>query len=314
MRRSISIILLALLVIACEQADKKAVSIESPFVGGTQGLVLDFQDLRPEVFDGGGDPFDIIVRLENKGEALVRSDDVRVKLSGINPAEFSKSESDLIRTAPDDVIEMRKDPQGNIIPGPPIFVEFTGLNHQSPIAGASAQFPLRADVCYLYRTKGVTKLCVRENLLTPRPGGICEMNEQKEVFNSGAPVQIVNFKESTRAKNKIGFTFEITNAGSGSIFERNSRCDRRVRKNENRVYISIDTKLGGLACTGLETTASGAEGFVTMYGSTKIVSCAQSISTSSDYEQLVNIEAIYDYEDRIQSTLNVKSSGEGLES
>jgi len=311
MRRSIVLLMLALLVVACTSGAKKQVNLESPFLGGTQGLSLDFQDFRKEVFDGGRDPFDIIVKLENKGESLVAKDNVKVKISGVNPSEFSKTEANLILAAPDDAIEMRKDPQANVLPGPPVFVEFTGLNHVPVISGATAQFPIRADVCYLYRTKTVSKLCVRENLLTPRVGGICELNEDKPVYNSGAPVQIANFKESTRAKDKIGFTFEVTNAGGGSVYQRSTFCDKAERKNEDRIFVSVDTGLSGLSCTGLDNTANGAEGFVTLYGGSKIISCSQTISSRSDFEQIVTLEAVYDYEQTIQTTLTVKSSGEG---
>jgi hypothetical protein len=310
MRRLLVVLMLLLLVIACKPGAKKAVSLESPFVGGTQGVALGFQDFRKEVFDGGNDPFDIIVKLENKGEALVPAQNVRVKLSGINPAEFSKTEDGMVLNSPEDVIEMRKDPQGNVLPGPQVFVEFTGFNHKSLIAGATAQFTVRADVCYLYRTQAVSKLCVRENLLTPRAGGICELNENKPLHNSGAPVQIADFKQSTRAKDKIGFTFEVRNSGSGDVFERNSVCDLSQRKFENRVYVIVNTGLGGLQCTGLESTSNGAEGFVTLYGGAKIVSCAQTITTRSDFEQVVSVEAVYDYAQSIQDTLLVKATGE----
>lgn len=310
MRRLIVILTLAFLLAGCAGGGKKQVIVDTnPFIGGSQGLVFGFQDLRAEVFDASSDPFDVIVRLENKGEALVKAEDVKVKLSGINPAQFSKSETDLTLSSTDDVIESRKDPNGALLPGPQVFVEFTGLNHKQAITGASAQFSLRADVCYLYRTKAVSKLCVRENLLTPAPNGLCEMNADKTVFNSGAPVQVTNMRESTRAKDRLGFSFEVKNVGAGNVFERNSDCDRSDRKNENRVYVIVTTSIDGLSCTGLETTGTGAEGFVTLYGGSKIVPCAQSVSTRSDFEQLVNVELIYDYEERIQSSFMVKNSG-----
>lgn len=302
--------MLALLVACAAGGTKKQVSLGSPFVGGTQGLVLSFQDFRSEVFDGNRDPFDIIVNLQNNGENLVKKENVKVSLSGINPVEFSKTEQDLVKNAADDAIETRKDSQGGVLLGPPVFTEFVGLNHKGSIAGASAQFTIRADVCYLYRTRAASKLCIRSNLLTPPAGGICELNEDKPFFNSGAPVQIASFKETVRAKDKIGFTFEIKNVGQGSLFERNSVCDRSQRQKENRVYVTIATGLNGLSCTGLETTAIGAEGFVTLYGGSKIVSCAQTVSTASDFEQLVGVEVVYDYEEMIQNTLTVKSSGE----
>ncbi|MBW2970259.1 hypothetical protein KY309_02755 [Candidatus Woesearchaeota archaeon] len=309
MRRLIVILVLALIVVSCKPGEQKAVSLTAPFIGGTQGLSVAFQDFRADVFDGGLDPFDVIVKLENKGEALVAKEDVKVKLSGINPAEFDKSEADLTKNAPDDIIENRLQETG-VLPGPPVFVDFIGLNHKGSIAGASAGFTLRADVCYLYRTRAVSKLCVRENLLTPRAGGICEINEAKPVYNSGAPIQISKFEEIARAKDKLGFSFEIKNVGSGNVFERNSKCDRSERRFENRVYVAIGTGLPGLSCTGLESTALGVEGFVTLYGGSKIISCAQPISTRSDFEQIVGVEVVYDYEQSIQSTFNVKSSGE----
>src|SRR3989338_7050642 len=251
MRRLVAVMVFTLLIVGCAPADKKQqqVSLSSPFVGGTQGIALSFQNLRSEVYDNGRDPFDVVVKLENKGETLVNKADVQVKLSGINPSEFDKSESNLILKASDDVIELRKDPQGNVIPPPPAFVEFTGLNNKGKITGATAQFTLRADLCYVYKTKAVSKLCVREDLLTPKSGGICEINQDKPVFNSGAPVQFSNFKESTRAKDKVGFTFEVRNVGGGSIFERSSICNRNDRKMENRVYVVVSSGISGVQCT-----------------------------------------------------------------
>ena len=99
MRRLIVILALLLLVVACRPGEKKAVTIETPFVGGTQGLLMEYQDFRTEVFDGGGDPFEVIIKLENKGETLVPKDNVRIQLSGINPAEFNKAEADLVKPA-----------------------------------------------------------------------------------------------------------------------------------------------------------------------------------------------------------------------
>ncbi len=312
MRQYIIILLIALLIAGCGQsADKKTVTIQSnPFIGGTEGLSLGFQDFRAEVFDGGLDPFDIIIKLENKGESLVTKDNVRVTLTGINPTEFSRGEADLTRRAPDDATENRKDSAGNIMPGPPIFVEFTDFNHRKTLTGARADFTIRADACYLYKTKAVSKLCIRKDLLTPEAGGICEINAAKTTYNSGAPVQIQNMQETTRSKDKIGFTFDIANVGTGDLFERNSNCDREDRRKEEKVYLVIDTGLSGLQCTGLNPTGTGAEGWATLYNGRKIISCSQTIAQRADYEQLMNIEIIYDYEQSIQNTITVKSAGE----
>ncbi|RMD58378.1 hypothetical protein D6825_01060 [Candidatus Woesearchaeota archaeon] len=308
MRRVLILLALALLI-ACAQEEGKQVNIEqSPFVGGTQGVELSFQDVRESVFDSGTDPFDVIVKLENKGESPVEKATARVELSGINPAEFGKTPQELIQNPPDDLVETRKDPQGNIIPGSPVFVEFRGLNYQKALAGAQAQFTLRAESCYLYRTRAVSKLCVRKNLLSPRPGGICSVSEAKQVHNSGSPVHIQNLKQTTRSGNKIGFSFEVANIGSGELYERNSNCDKTNRKSSNRAYLIVNTGLSGLQCTGLNPVQDGAEGWITLYGGRKQISCTQTISNPADYEQLINIEAIYDYSQSAQTNIIVKSS------
>jgi hypothetical protein len=314
MRKTVfATMLLIVLIAGCTGGPKKGQTVDlsaTPFIGGTAGLIADFVDFRADVFDGGRDPFDVVVKLENKGEYTVPASRARVKLSGVNPSQFGKLEEDLTKNAPDDLIGMTTDAQGNILPPTPVFIEFTGLNHFSPIAGAQVTFPFRADVCYTYATDAVSKLCVRENILAPEPEGICEINQDKPIFNSGAPVQVGAVKESARAKDKIGFSFEVANAGAGSVFERGSACDRSTRSKENRVYLVVDTGIPGLQCTGLTTTGTKAEGFTTLFEGKKIVSCTQTVTSRTDFEQQIGVQVIYDYEEFKQTEIRVKSSGE----
>lgn len=312
MRRIISIIFILVMLTACTGGGKSGEKIDlgAPFVGGTAGLSADFVDFRTDVFDGGRDPFDLVVKLENKGEATVAPGRVRVKISGVNPAEFGKLEENLILSPTEELMSVRKDPQGNALPGSQSTVEFIGLNHFSPIAGAQVSFPLRADVCYTYSTQAVSKLCVRANLLNPEAGGICEIGEDKQVVNSGAPVQVSAVKESARGKDKLSFTFDVSNAGTGNIFERGSFCDRSTRAKEGRVYVTVDTGMPGLQCTGLTTTGTKAEGFTTLFDGKKTVTCTQTVTTKTDYEQQIKIEVVYDYEEFKQTQITVKSSGE----
>ncbi|MEM4247249.1 MAG: hypothetical protein QXF14_02920, partial [Candidatus Woesearchaeota archaeon] len=65
-----------------------------------------------------------------------------------------------------------------------------------------------------------------------------------------------------------------------------------------------------LQCTGLTTTGTKAEGYVTLYDKKKTVTCTQTITTSTDYEQQISMEATYDYEEYKQTQITVKSSGE----
>ncbi len=307
----IAVIISLTLLLGCTAGDDaNKVPVTSPFIGGTAGLSADFVDLRTDVFDGGRDPFDIVVKLDNLGEARVSKEDVRVRLSGFNPAEFGKTSQDLTKSPDDNLLEKFKDTQGNVLPGSSIFVEFKGLNHVAPITGSRVDLPIRADLCYMYSTKAISKLCIRSDVLTPAPGGICEITEDKPIFNSGAPVQFANLKEMARARGKIGFSFEIQNLGTGDIFEMGSICDRSNRGYENKIYIQVNTNLEGLSCTGLETTGKTAAGFVNLFDATKIITCTQDVSTMTDFEQVINLEAAYDYEEFKQVQITVKSSGQ----
>ncbi|MBI4140410.1 hypothetical protein HY485_01090 [Candidatus Woesearchaeota archaeon] len=308
MVKNVFVLFILLLLIACSSKET-VVELQNPFIGGTSGVNIDFQNLRKEVFDGGRDPFDVVVKLDNKGEADVAKNNVRVRLSGVNPSEFSKLEEQLTRGPDDDILAAKKDSTGKLITTPPVFVEFTDLNHFSPIVGASADFTLRADVCYTYKTLAVSKLCVRSNILSPEAGGICEINQDKAVFNSGGTLQFGTLTESARAKDKVGFTFEIKKAGAGDVFEKESSCDRTQKNKADKVFVKVDTKMNGVSCSGLTSSGSVASGFVTLFDGSKVISCTQPASSRTNFEQLVSLEAGYDFENFAQTTITVKSSG-----
>ncbi len=307
----IAVLISLAFVLGCTTEEgAETASMTSPFLGGAVGVVSDFVDLRAEVYDNGRDPFDIVIKLENQGESKIAKEDIRVKLSGFNPVEFGKTEQDLTKNPDDSLTEKMKDSQGNVIPSAPVFVEFKGLNHAAKITGARIDLPIRADICYMYTTEAISKLCIRRNILNPPAGGICEITETKPVFNSGSPIQFMDFKEMSRSKDKIGFSFEIKNVGTGDLFEMGSVCDRSMRGYENKVYVKVSTNLDGLSCTGLESKGRIAEGFVLLFDKSKIITCTQAVSTSTDFEQVVSLEGTYDYEEFKQAQITVKSSGE----
>ncbi|MBN1644511.1 hypothetical protein JW851_00525 [Candidatus Woesearchaeota archaeon] len=305
------IIILAIILIAlvgCQQ-DGQTVSIEAPFIGGTQGITFDFSQLRTEVYDSGTDPFDVTIKIENKGESDILKDNIKVTLSGINPVEFSTTENDLSKTSKEDIISAKKDTMGNIQTGPPVFVDFPNLEYTGKITGTTIEFPLRANICYLYNTKAISKLCIRKNILTAGEG-ICNINEDKPVYNSGAPIQITRITESARAKDKIGFSFEIHNMGTGDVYQRGTVCDKTTRKNKDKIFVRVETNMPGITCTGLENQGTKAEGYTTLFDGVKTITCTQPAPGQIDFEQVLGIEAFYDYEEYKQTKISVKTSGE----
>lgn len=304
-----ALIVIGMLFLAgCGEGDDSLPAAGAPFLGGTSGIELNFENSPPaEVFDGGDFPFDIIVKLKNNGEFNVPKENVRVRITGIRAEQFNLAVSDLTKNAPDDLPKMQRDPTGTLLDSPPVLIEFTNLNHKESITGSELTYPIRADVCYKYGTTVVAQICVRENILNPQEGGICTINEAKTVYNSGAPLQVTSLTESARSSEKIGFSFTITHSGLGNIYEQDTLCNKESMSFEDRVYVKVDAGIPGLVCSGLSDET---EGFTKLFGGTKTISCTLTIPNPGDYELPVKIDLGYDYESSTSTQILVKHAGE----
>ncbi len=307
MKRLIVIALFCLLLVACKDTNTPVIDKADPFIGGTEGISFDFLNLRSSVFDGNNDPFDIVVKLENKGEFTIPRQNIRVSVSGINPAEFGKVDEALALSPEDDILGARKDTQGNMLKSPPATVEFASLSYLGKVVGASQKFPLKVDVCHLYGTTAVSYLCLLSDVLSTKESTVCKIQETKKVSNSGAPVQVQNVQEFERGKDKIGFTFDIKQAGTGALYEQNTKCVNERFK--NKVLVKVDTKIPGLTCTSLgHKQGTEVEGNVVLIDGTKTISCTQQVNQRTDFEQPITITLLYDYNMQKRADITVKAS------
>jgi len=304
MKKIMLSIILLLIAVGCSSKTPTSGNTQ-PFKGGTTGILLSFeQDAPPaEVFDGGDFPFDVVVKLKNDGEHDVLKDDVTVKVSGILSTEFGKSEAELSQKPLDDVLGTKKESSGDIQQSGPVFVEFNGLNHAALLSG-NVPYRLRAEACYKYGTTAISQVCVRKNNLDTKDT-VCDVNEDKNVASSSAPVQVTSFKETQRATDKIAFTFIVAHKGNGNIFQQATNCDTSSRSFEDKVWVEVESGMAGLECSGLRD-GTATTGYVTLYGDDKPITCTQTVSTNSDYSTPVTIRLMYDYKDSIETTVLVK--------
>ena len=290
-------------VSGCKKGES-SLSQSDPFIGGTTGLLLSFAENAPpeEVFDSGEYPFDIEVKLKNDGEYDIQREKCRVKIKGVKPSDFGLMDGDFVKYPEEDLLGKKKDAQGTVIEGITTYVTFSNFNFQGRSAGNS-NYPIYADVCYKYGTKSMSQLCIKQDLVKD-DGVVCTVTEKKSTFNSGAPVQITEFEESARAKDKIAFTFKVMHKGNGDIYGKDTDCTN-VRANENKVWVEVDTGIDGTECTGLsEGTATS--GYVILYAGERVIRCTQPASTEIDYVKPVNINLVYDYSDDISTSIIVK--------
>ena len=304
-----AVLVILIVFIGCAKEDGTKKSGDEPFVGGKVGLSIDFVEDAPppEVTDGGNFPFDVVVKLENKGEHTVLKEDAIVSISGILPEDFNKAAADLTKNPDENLEATKKDAEGNVIEGTITYVEFKDFNYLGSLSGRTP-FPIKADVCYNYGTIANAKLCVLENPLKPEGSDVCKINEEKKVHNSGAPVQVTSFEETTRGSDKIAFTFKIQHVGDGMIFKRATDCNSSIRTDNNKIYASIDTGVAGLSCSGL-ADGTNTTGYVNLYGGdrSRTIVCTQDVtSISIDFEKVTVINLEYDYEESKQTEVLVK--------
>ncbi len=292
----------------CEQNGPK--SNATPYCGGSEGLEIKFVEGSPpsEVFDNSQFPFDITLRLLNKGEYDVQPSEVKIELSGISPIDFGGPS--YVKVLGEKITGKNKDQNGNCNEGDALHASFGGsgeepFKYKHRLSG-NQPFPLRADVCYKYRTKSRALFCVQKEL--PRFGQepTCKVDEAKPVFNSGAPIHVDSFKQSPGGENKIAFAFEITHKGAGQVHS-GELCDSSIT-NRNKVRVKVTSSVGRITCSSL----NGAnEGDVVLNENKRIINCIMDTSGVSgrEFETLVNIDIDYNYKQHDDTAILVKRLG-----
>lgn len=301
-------VLLLVLTVSCQQTTETTTTGKA-FIGGTEGLAISFLSSLPpaEVYDTDN-PFQIGVKIENKGEYdIENAGDIKVSITGINPSDFKVSSGDLMANPENGLDGAKIDSAGNVVSGDYATIEFPEMNYQRTVAG-SAMFTIRANVCYEYGTSAQGKLCVRKDLRgVTGEAGVCNPDRQVPAENSGAPVQITNIRQNVAGTNKIDFFFTIKKSGSAAdtLHKLGTSCDTAV-SNRDVVYVEVeDTDLGTLTCTGLRD-GTATSGFVTLFNNEREIKCSQTITDPDDFETVVKINLKYGYKQFIDTQVKVK--------
>lgn len=325
MNKNIILVLLTiglLFLMGC-QGDQGGLSA-SPFLGGTTGVYIEFEEGSPpeEVTDDGSYEFDALVSLRNDGEYDIDKDDIEVNLYGINPEDFGSFLEELTEQSPSENVNgRRRDTEGNIIEGTPIYVRFPpndedSLSYVSDLVGDRKDFRFRANVCYRYQTLAMAQYCVLRDLINVRDNAVCDPTATKSVFSSGAPIQVANFRQTVAGQDKIGFSFDIVHRGNGYVFEYGEADSPAAtcpsdpslrRRNEDRIKVTVEPGLGAITCSGLESGV----GFVKLSQGIRPVFCTLTLSPDrSDFEKELRITLDYNYEDDRDKIILVKHLAE----
>lgn len=326
-------VVLLFLIAACDGGgDISTGAPTTPFIGGSQGLVIGFLAGSPpsEVTDGDTFPFNVIVKVKNVGEFNLDKKEVNVSLIGISPSDFDVTSNNIVGKIPeDDPVGRQRDSEGNIIESVETFVEFpqegkTEFNFKGDVTGNTI-FIFRADVCYKYNTDVLSEICVLENQIDVADDAVCDPSESKKVFSSASPIGVTALRQSVVGKDKLQFSFDIVHNGQGDVFKVDEStphpdCPKDPstrRRSENKVNVTVDTGLtttaaNKLKCVGLTTGDSGAglsiaSGAVILVEGKRTITCTQGLETPrSDFKKNLDINLTFNYLDSVDKEVLVK--------
>ena len=191
------ILLLVLVSVGCDE-DTDVTSPSRAFLGGEAGLKAEFINGMPpdEILDKESQTFGIGLELENMGEVSVLEGEGYVEIVGINGPDFGVDQDTLKKDIDDGISGVKKNINGERIAGGFGLVEFTDLKYLQDIPG-EVTLPMTADICYNYKTRAATKICVKKDLLEGiGEDKICEVSGEKDIQNSGAPIHITGLTQN----------------------------------------------------------------------------------------------------------------------
>lgn len=294
----LSLIAVALLIAGCQNGGD-SISSGKAFVGGTEGLSMNFVENEPPaiVSEGGEDFFDITLLLKNQGEFDLRPGDIIISLQGINRDAFSLPSLSQVNTFP---LEGKDMVRGDIVVGEEEEIRYEGASFKYDL-DADFQVDLTADTCYNYATAAVATLCLKRNPGERGSLDQCEVNNPSiNVENSGAPVQITGLDQVSRGRNSVRITFDVAKTGSGIVFEPGTF--REVCRITNDVYNKIDRVHIKLIPTTINTQIScsrfggASEGTVDMLGGTKTIICTIDTTNLQDAAFNERLRMFLDYQ------------------
>ncbi|MBI2129333.1 hypothetical protein HYU07_03765 [Candidatus Woesearchaeota archaeon] len=298
-----SMLLIAVLLVACESSNKKSDVQQSPYIGGTKGIAATFEPFGVyneqtkiyEIFEGEAFPIEITIK--NKGEQKVEAGVLSANLTGISLAEFSgivAGGSVTNNESIDEVSDTNKD-------GGQITLDLTpgtvDAKYLINLSGGTKDLDIYARVSYRYKTRvSVPKVCFKGD---PNSKEICNIEETKAAYSSGAPIQAISAEEKSIGTGKFMAEIVIENKGSGEVTKPGTGFSTRYDEltfsvSEPSIW---DCKSGGK----LNEARLDSDGKATIQCRTK-----NAVAKDDLYTKELRLDFDYDYRELIHQQLRLK--------
>lgn len=308
----ILVILLSLFIVGCKTGTKKDQKTLGVFIGGTDALEFSFIETQPpaKVLDNLQEPFFIGLKLQNKGEFEIPPNKIIASLSGINQEAFSLSSLNTKLSIP---LEGKVKSGDQIIESSPEEIQFDEANYKHDL---NADFPtsLRVDVCYEYKTKSISKVCLKKKAVEKTLEDKCSiLSDSVTTETSSAPIQIKDVKQRSAAAQEIKLTFKIVNVGKGDVYPPLTFADKcsDISGEKNKLHVEVTSPSSGvnIKCSQLQDSNKG---ITKLALSEKTISCDIPTANLQEtaFEEPVNIIVSYSYKGSIEKQITVLNSEE----
>ena len=306
----ILVILLSLFIIGCQTGQKKEKQTLGIFIGGTDALDFSFLEGQPpsKVLDNLQEPFFIGLKLQNKGEYEIPQNKIIASLSGINSEAFSLSSLNTKLAIP---LEGKIKSGDQIIESSPEEIQFDEANYRHDL---NADFPtsLRVDVCYEYKTKTISKVCLKKKAVEKTLEDKCSILSDSVVTEtSSAPIQVRDVKQRSSAAQEVKLTFKIINQGKGDVYPPTAFSDKctEITAEKNKLFVEVTSPSASvnIKCSQMQDSNKG---IIKLALNEKTISCDIPTSNLQEtaFEEPVNIVLSYFYKGSIEKQITVLNS------
>ena len=284
------------------------------YVGGAEGLVASFVDGEPPtdgVYDADSNFFRISLQLENKGEYSVEIGDLMATLVGVSYDQFQIKEGTLKNVAPISKARLEG--------GSPVYTGVsTDISYEAKYKNrvpANQDFELGINYCYRYQTDATADVCLRKDpTQRPEESDKCQVEGEKTVGSSGAPVQVTSLLERPSGQNTVQLLLTIENKGLGDVYDRsylgeNTECIE-VQDKKGKVYVkvSFDEDSPKVTC---DVFNGNNEGTLNLVNNKQTLLCrvdTTGINEPAAFTQRPNILLDYVYKEHMGTSVLVQKS------
>lgn len=291
----IALIMAMVALAGCATGSKDTPST-SPYLGGSQGLVAQFESIG--VAEGNvatifnDETFSVETTLKNKGEEDVEQGAIKLKIKGINPADF-----DGLTFEKTNSNKLEKTSSSNPSGGEET-VNFGNGKYKQDLAGTFIPFTIIVTYIYPYKTHvSVPKVCFKESL---KEKGVCDVEGVKEAFSSGAPIRVTSVKETRAGAGVIRLEYQLENVGGGDASKLGVEFDNRY----STVAFALDPSADPdkWECSG-NNEVRLQDGKATIWCKLK-----SPMEAGTSYTKPIDLTISYDYKSSVLQDIKIKSS------